>query len=252
MSNNFWGVDSCEPANAKRQATNNKFLLEYVQDELGQPDFWGRYLTTPCGPNGVLTSEEIIYLKNNGVRIMPIYNSIDPYNMNDHIKGANDADKAINIASRLGILNPTKIIIYLDIEQSYKPTADYLKGWSETFFKRSDTEGVLPGFYCNTVTKNFLDPFCNAISDNPNLDSPVAKTVLYTTQPQLSSCLKKDNIPDWAPTQPTCLVGEFIDKGVQVWQYKIQCLENKNPAEATKFLVDLDEMTQYAFDHTFG
>ncbi|WP_226607718.1 hypothetical protein [Bacillus cereus] len=154
----------------------------------------------------------------------------------------------------LGILNPTKIIIYLDIEQSYKPTSDYLKGWSETFFNRSDTEGILLGVYCNTVTQNFVDPFCNAISDDPDLVSPVAKTVLYTTQRQLSSCLNKDNIPGWTPTQPRCLAADFTNKGVQVLQFKIQCLENKDPAEATRvpFLVDLDEMTQYAFDHTFG
>ena len=60
MSPMNWGVDSAAIADDE--------LLAYVRKQFGNPDFWGRYLTTVQGASEGLTTTEIRFLKNNGIK----------------------------------------------------------------------------------------------------------------------------------------------------------------------------------------
>ncbi|PEP90523.1 hypothetical protein COE95_13070 [Bacillus toyonensis] len=234
---NYWGIDSCELSTYSGPKTNNKTLLEYVTEQLGKPDFWGRYIggNHSC-PNGVLTNEEINYLQSNNIRTMLIYNGASKDNMLTEQQGSNDAKKAIDLTATLAIDSADhEVIIYLDIEESWKPTDLYLQGWSKTFF---NSEFFRPGFYCNTASPNFYTAFCSAKLVSPEVD----KTILYTTQPQLNNCPTKEKAPDWDPIHPNCTNTSSLDHGVQVWQYKENCLEE---------LIDLNLMTSFSFDRTF-
>ncbi|HDR7429963.1 TPA: DUF1906 domain-containing protein [Bacillus toyonensis] len=232
----FWGIDSCELSNHIIPNTGNKKLLKHVTDQLGKPDFWGRYIggNSSC-PNGVLTLSEIKFLHDNGIKILVIYNGASPSHMIYEQEGIDDANKAINIATDLGISYAGhEVIIYLDIEESWTPTPMYLHGWSKTL---NNTGVLIPGFYCNTISPNFLTSFCAARLFSDEVD----KTVLYTTQPQ-KTCTNKAQAPSWNPQDPICIPLVHSDPGVQVWQYSINCLGG---------FVDLDLMTSFAFDRTF-
>jgi hypothetical protein len=58
-----WGVDSAQVANAE--------LLACVRKDYGSQDFWGRYLTTVQGASEGLTTTEVRFLKNIGIKVMP-------------------------------------------------------------------------------------------------------------------------------------------------------------------------------------
>ncbi|PEP92381.1 hypothetical protein CN582_24865 [Bacillus wiedmannii] len=233
---NHWGIDTCERSDFK---IADKTILEYVTENLQKPEFWGRYIG---GNTCKLTIEEINYLHNNDIKIMVIYNGASPSRMLTEQQGIDDAIKATSIAASLGIGSADhKVIIYLDIEAAWEPTYLYLQGWSKTF---TNSESLLPGFYCNTKMPNFDKAFCLAKADgseNPD-DSAVGKTILYTTQPQWNPTEEKIAPEEWTPVLPTCTNESSLDRGVQVWQYKIKCLNE---------LIDLDLMTPFAFERTF-
>ena len=67
MNRVVWGVDSA--------AAVTEALYRCVVENFGHPDFWGRYLNTIPNISDGLTSEEIMYLKNQGIKIMLIYNN---------------------------------------------------------------------------------------------------------------------------------------------------------------------------------
>ncbi len=62
-----WGVDSA--------AAVTENLYECVRNTYGQPDFWGRYLHRIEGVSDGLTAEEIRFIRERGIKILPIYNN---------------------------------------------------------------------------------------------------------------------------------------------------------------------------------
>ena len=88
-----WGVDST--------AAVTDDLYQCVVENFGQPDFWGRYLSTIPNVSDGLTLEEVRLIHNRGMKIMPIYN-----NFSEAVgarAGAVAARNAIFKARQLGI-----------------------------------------------------------------------------------------------------------------------------------------------------
>ncbi|RKL67458.1 hypothetical protein CR203_08865 [Salipaludibacillus neizhouensis] len=189
----FWGVDSA--------AIADQTLLNCVVTNFGQPDFWGRYLTTVPNVNEGLSKEEITFMRNKGIKLLPIYNNFQE--AIGYSTGRVAARNAIFNAQRLGINNDT--FIFANVENFFNIDADWLMGWADAF----DESSFRPGYYNDPVEGDFNEAFCQAQEQNENVRN---QTVLWSAEPEPGVTRKRD-IPAYNPESPTC------GGNVWAWQY---------------------------------
>ncbi|MHB1669076.1 glycoside hydrolase domain-containing protein [Thiomonas sp.] len=118
------GLDTAEEVTA--------FFLATATSWLGQkPDFVGRYLGTGGGAATPLTQREALFIRSQGVAILPIYND-SPLNggaAGTEGMGRQDALKACAWAGNLGV--PTGTVLACDIEARAPVNAAWMVGWAD-------------------------------------------------------------------------------------------------------------------------
>ncbi|ERN52126.1 glycoside hydrolase domain-containing protein [Alkalihalophilus marmarensis] len=188
-----WGVDSA--------AAVTQELYECVTSSYGQPDFWGRYLTTIENVCDGLTPEEIHFIRDQGMKIMPIYN-----NFSEAVgerAGAVAARNAIFQARRLGILEGS--FIFATIENFFNVDPAWLIAWSDAFY----TSPYRPGFLGDPVEGGFNEAYCNASEASESIRQ---QAVIFSAEPEPGTT-PKNRIPRYNPARPSC------DANVWAWQY---------------------------------
>ena len=203
-----WGVDSAGRASS---------LFDTIAQADGAPQFWGRYI----GGSFALTSQEanFVFTHSHGTcRILVIYNGAKPSIVaTSFAAGVQDATNAINAAKALGVPTNQGIVIYADIEASWKPSAAWILGWWSTM--KASVYGNEGGFYCNPGG-NFSNGLCAAINDPSNRDShgqPLYRPVLYSSEPENVPCSFDRSF--FRPGFPLCCTAD----SVRIWQYHETC-----------------------------
>lgn len=193
MARTRWGVDSA-------QTVTNQ-LYNCVTENFGKPDFWGRYVTTvPKAAEG-LTSSEISFLHQNGIKILPIYSGFKE--ALGYRNGQIAARNAIFHAQRLGV--PKNVFIFANVENFFPVDEAWIRGWVEVFYP----SGYRPGFYHDPVKGGFSSAFCSAAKINNQVE---IQSVLWSAEPELKPS-KKAEAPAFDPTKPPC------SANVWAWQY---------------------------------
>src|SRR5690606_41788200 len=110
-----WGVDSATSVTAE--------LLDCVTTNFGRPVFWGRYLTRVEGASEGLSQQEIKFLRDKGIKIMPIYNVFQI--AKGYQQGKEAAYNAVHHAMRLGF--PKGIVIFANVERFFEVDHQWIK-----------------------------------------------------------------------------------------------------------------------------
>lgn len=193
MVNTIWGVDS---------ATNvNNILFECVRRNYGMPKYWGRYLTRVEGAAEGLTTNEVRFLHQKGVKIIPIYSAFR--RATGFSSGQIIARNALFHARRLRI--PKGLLLVANIEHFFEVDAAWIRGWTTTI----QLNGYRPGIYHDPIKGKFSAAYCQAVSASPEVASQL---VLWSAEPE-PGVSKEADAPSYAPASPPCTAQ------VQIWQY---------------------------------
>lgn len=188
-----WGIDSAENV--------SEDLFQCVIHYFGYPGFWGRYLVRVPGISEGLTKQEISFIRNKGVKLLPIYNSFQE--AKGYGQGKAAANNAVFNAQNLGI--PKGTPLFANIEQFFQIDDEWIQGWTEAMV----TSGYKSGIYNDPVTGSFNKAFCNAVKENEMIKT---QNILWSSQPELEPS-GPQNPPNYRPKVPDC------GGNVWVWQY---------------------------------
>ncbi len=189
----FWGVDSAQ------EVTQD--LLDCVKGNLGKPAFWGRYLVKVSGSSEGLTPSELNRLKQNGIKLLPIYNNFTE--SVGYSRGTIDAQNAIYHGRRLGLAEG--VPIFANIERFFDVDAEWIRGWFDTLYKSP----YLPGFYFDSKKGNFMEAYCRSVSKEALIKT---HSVLWSARPESGGTSPK-KAPTFKPISPSC------GGNVWAWQY---------------------------------
>lgn len=193
MPREIWGVDSA--------ARVTKQLYSCVARNFGKPKYWGRYLTTVPDVSDGLTQQEIKFLHNNDIKIVPIYN-----NFRDAVGYRNGRVTAINAtyqARKLGV--PAGTFIFANIEKFFNVDESWIRGWTDALY----SSGYRPGLYADPSTEKFNRAYCTAVSN----EAKVGTQVVIWSQEPTPGVTKKSKAPSYQPIAPPCIAN------VWAWQY---------------------------------
>ncbi|SHK13678.1 protein of unknown function [Anaerocolumna jejuensis DSM 15929] len=219
----IFGVDSAERPTTL--VSNGQTLYDWVTSKAGQaPAFWGRYI----GGSYAITSDEVTFLHNKNCKILLIYNGATSSSVSS-TDGTADGQKAAKAANALNV--PSTTAIYADIEQPWKPTSTWIKGFAKTLYNNQ----FGPGFYANTVTGYFNTPYTTAYKEDTTYVGNHSSLV-WPCQPEPGSSTAAGR-PTWNPTPPPCL----SQSNITFWQYAENCYGTKNKGNTYAISVDLDE-----------
>lgn len=193
MARKIWGVDSSAPVNEK--------LYECVTSNFGQPQFWGRYLTTTPNVSTGLTKEEISFIQSKGIKILPIYNVFRE--ATGYGKGQQIARNAVFHARRLSI--PKNTLIIANVEHFFRVDGEWIRGFVESLYPT----GYRPGFYHDPTKGEFADAYCEAVKENNQV---AAQSILWSAEPE-PGVTKERNAPRFNPATPNCKANVWL------WQY---------------------------------
>ena len=190
--------------------------------------FWGRYI----GGHFQLSVAEAADLHAANFRILVIYNGAtdSPGSVQGGLpEGQSDAQSAIAAAGLLPL--PPGAALFVDIENTWLVTSDWIRGWASVVA----ASGFTPGFYCNPNPGSsvFSAAFCAAAA----LEPAVANSIVYSCNPTADGSVNP------APARPGAIGATSPNCGpaALVWQYAIKCYQpNLNPATDKQFQVDLD------------
>jgi Domain of unknown function (DUF1906) len=193
MPRYVWGVDSA--------ATVTEDLYQCVRRNFGMPRFWGRYLTTVPNASEGLTKEEISFIRNKGIKVLPIYNAFRE--ATGYSKGRVAATNAVFHARRLGF--PKGTVLFANVERFFAVDKDWIQGWVEALYP----SGYKPGFYHVPTEGNFNVAFCQAAKENEKVR---IQSFLWSAEPNVGGS-PPNEAPPYKPETPNC-------KGnVWLWQY---------------------------------
>jgi hypothetical protein len=207
----LWGVDSCKPFT--RYPTGAGGLYGQVTHYYGNPDFWGRYMTTTYNCPGI-SQAEIAAAAYIHMGILPIYNDYDCSAVRTYKVGLRYATQAVAAATSLGI--PTGTVIAVDIEPygdqcpgAARVDAGFIQGWYDGVTFGSYT----PMYYGNgTAGSEFATAWCRAVADRPEV---AANSHLWSFEPSLLGRFTRAKAPGYSPEQPGCAAN------VAAWQYML-------------------------------
>jgi hypothetical protein len=193
MARGIWGVDSAA------KVTEKSFTC--VKSRLGYPKYWGRYLTDVPSVSDGLTKSEITFLRNHGVKIVPIYNKFKK--AVGYAQGRTAAVNTLFHARRLGI--PKNKVLFANIEDYFEVDEAWIRGWVEAIYP----SGYRPGIYHDPIKGMFSAAYCEAVQNN----SLVAKQPgLWSSTPRPGTT-KEQSAPAFKPAAPKC------ESNVGLWQY---------------------------------
>lgn len=193
MAKALWGVDSAAPVNER--------LLDCVKTNYGMPAFWGRYIKTVPGAADALTRREVAFLKQNGIKIMPIYS--DFREAVGFARGQVMARNAIYLSKLLGI--PRNVVIFANVERFFDVDEAWIRGWVNVLY----TSDYKPGFYHDPREGGFSTAYCKAASTDEKVR---LHSILWSAEPD-PGVSKKSNAPSFNPHSPPC------QANVWAWQY---------------------------------
>jgi hypothetical protein len=193
MARTYWGVDS---ASAVTQE-----LFECVRRNYGIPKFWGRYLKTVPNRADGLTANEINFLHQKGIRILPIYS--DFRRSVGYARGQIIARNAIFHAERLKF--PKDTVLFANVEHHFEVGEGWIRGWVDTFYP----SGYRPGFYHDPVKGGFSAAFCAAVSNSERVKE---QAILWSAEPE-PGVSNEGDAPAFNPAKPPC------PANVWGWQY---------------------------------
>ncbi|WP_100405440.1 glycoside hydrolase domain-containing protein [Bacillus solitudinis] len=188
-----WGVDSA--------AAVTETLYKRVIDNYGQPDFWGRYLNDIPNVSDGLTTDEVRFIRNKGMKILPIYNNFSA--ALGARSGTVAARNAIFQARRLTIGEGS--FIFANVENFFEVDADWIVAWVEAFYNSP----FRPGFYGDPVEGTFNAAYCQAVTQSPLVSE---QSVICSAEPERGVSPKR-RIPRYNPSRPDCT------SNVWAWQY---------------------------------
>ncbi|MCC3357653.1 glycoside hydrolase domain-containing protein [Bacillus sp. REN16] len=193
MPRYVWGVDSA--------GTADEELYTCVKSKYGNPKFWGRYLSEVPNVSHGLTRAEISFLRNRGIKILPIYHVFS--DATGFEKGQLAARNAIFNARRLGISN--NVALFANIERFIAVDEAWIRGWVESIYPT----GFRPGIYHDPSEGDFSNAYCEAVRKNNQI---AVQTILWSSEPE-TGVTKERKAPVFRPHSPKCKAN------VWVWQY---------------------------------
>ncbi|NEU30222.1 DUF1906 domain-containing protein [bacterium LRH843] len=188
-----WGVDSA--------ARVTEELYNCVEKNFGKPDFWGRYLSDVSNVSDGLTTSEVPFIRDKGMKLLPIFNKF-----NSAIgarEGSVAARNAIFKARSLGVNEGS--FIFAKVEHFFDVEADWISAWVDTMVDSP----YQPGFYADVDKGLFNDEYCKAAASSKQVRE---QAVIWSTEPG-PGVTKKSRFPLYRPSRPTC------DANVWAWQY---------------------------------
>ena len=205
----LWGVDSCKAFTGDPTGE----VLPGVQETVGNPDFWGRYLTTTVCPG--LSWPEIYMAAKMRMGILPIYNDYNCSAVSGYDTGKGYAEVATSVAAH--DTEPKGHVIAIDIEPpgaacpgAGNVDSGFIRGW----FDGVTAAGYVPVFYGNgTAGSEFGAAWCQAQSEQRAISWDA---YLWSFEPSLdSSGWSKSNAPVWQPYETGC------PDHMAAWQYQL-------------------------------
>jgi len=206
----LWGVDSCKAFTGDPSGSE---LFSSISSSLGQPDFWGRYLTSTVCPG--LSWPEIYLAAKAHMGILPIYNDYNCSSVSGYDTGMGYAQVATGVAAHDGV--PQGRVIAIDIEPpgeacpgAVSVDSGFIRGW----YDGVRGAGYVALFYGNgTGGSEFGSAWCQAQSEVPALSTTA---FIWSFEPSLvAGSWSKSNAPVWQPYQTGC------PDYVAAWQYQI-------------------------------
>ncbi|CAM3826575.1 glycoside hydrolase domain-containing protein [Alicyclobacillus pomorum] len=188
-----WGVDSA--------AAVDTSFFDCVVDKYGKPVFWGRYIKPIRGVSDGLTTPEVTFLHERGVRILAIFNNFS--RATGYSSGVAEANEGIASARALGM--PGGVVIFADVEADYVVDEAWIRGWTDTMTKSQ----YVPGIYHNPITGGFSQAYCTAVRN----DLKVARNLILWSNEREPGITTKTHAPAWHPAAPPC------PGRVLAWQY---------------------------------
>jgi hypothetical protein len=205
----LWGVDSCKAFTGDPTGE----VLPGVQRTLGNPDFWGRYLTSTVCPG--LSWPEIYMAAKMRMGILPIYNDYDCSAVSGYDTGMGYAQVATAVAAH--DTEPKGHVIAIDIEPpgaacpgAANVDSGFIRGW----YDGVTAAGYVPVFYGNgTAGSEFGAAWCQAQSEQAAISW---NAYLWSFEPSLDSGgWSKGNPPVWQPYETGC------PDHMAAWQYQL-------------------------------
>jgi Domain of unknown function (DUF1906) len=218
----YWGVDTAAPVDG------HLYDALYATAKV-YPSCWGRYLIDVPDECTGLTNAEVAYLLDRNVAIFPIYSGATENEVKQgYQEGWNHAQTAINAAYGLTPRIPDLVAIYLDIEASWNPTPDFLRGWAHNLQRANYYAGV----YRNTLEGAFNNPYSQAVRVG-------LRIVIYASEPsELPGDFTGPPGPGWGAAAPS-----GYDANVTAWQY----VEGVYKGQVGQAGVDLDLLTEEGY-----
>jgi hypothetical protein len=206
----IWGVDSCKSLTDLPTGADGQNL--YVINDLGYPDFWGRYLTNTVCP--AISSVEIAAAVHWHMGILPIYNDYDCSAVVGYTAGSAYAAAASAAAAGLHIPAGRGLAVDIEPPGAYCPGAGNVDaGFIDGWFDGITAAGYAPVYYGNgTAGSEFGTAWCTAVSQRPEI---AAFSYLWSFEPSLSMNRMRLNAPAFSPYQPGCTAN------VAAWQYTL-------------------------------
>jgi hypothetical protein len=206
----LWGVDSCKSFTTDPNGGNG--LLPLVRRSLGNPDFWGRYLTETVCPG--ISGAEIEAAHRTHMAILPIYNDYNCSAVVGYGAGHQYAAAATEAALNLGIPQGRALVIDIEPPGAACPGAvnvdsGFVQGWYD---------GVTAAHYVaayygdGTGGKEFGTAWCNAVTSRPEIAN---NSFLWSFQPSLLGNFSKAHAPGFAPNVTGC------PGHASAWQYSL-------------------------------
>ncbi|GIQ70268.1 glycoside hydrolase domain-containing protein [Xylanibacillus composti] len=193
----YWGIDTA--------SVMDESFYACVQENFGEPVYAGRYLETKQGVSYGLTPEEVAFLHNQGIRIIPIYNHFTDATTYD--AGVTEAREAISYAEQIGVKEGT--YIFADIEPNYPVDQHFLQGWSETIAASAYRPGIY-GVFVEASDSEVLASYMSFSEAYPEL---AEQTAVWTSDVSVGITTKAE-APAFEPEARNMLE-------VSIWQYGI-------------------------------
>lgn len=189
----LWGVDSAGRVTEE--------LYQCVARNLGVPKYWGRYLTTVPNVSDGLTKEEITYLHQKGIRVLPIYNVFRQ--ATGYREGTVNAANTVYNMQLLGF--PKGMFAFGNIEHFFQVDEAWIRGWVDRIY----VSGYRPGLYHDPVKGEFSQAYCQAVKNSEKVKEQL---VLWSAEPQTEPTGPR-KAPTFKPAKPNC------HANVWAWQY---------------------------------
>lgn len=179
----------------------NNGELTRVADTLKPPTFVGRYL-----PVYSVTEAEIAYLHARGGALLCIWNEDQNGSQmgGSYDSGHAAGERAAQAWKNIGV--PSGIAVYLDVEQAFYVSGDYLAGFADG----CASLGLVGGCYINSIAGNGHNASYAAARQRTGQPIPI-----FASEPQPFS-LANQVATVWEPAAP-----DGYGNSVAVWQYCI-------------------------------